>query len=224
MAKTLSITKRSLIGKANSTIVIATATAAFVVIFSLVASKALMGQASYQNRVISAKKKALTQLRSDLSARDSLVSSYNAFVGAQQNVLGGSSQGTGPLDGDNAKLVLDALPSKYDFPQVTSSVEQLVTSQQMQFQGMNGLDDEIKQQANNTSPSPKPAAMPFQVQVNGSYQSMQNLIGVFERSIRPIQIQRLQFSGDQTSMSSTIDAQTYYQPETSLSIKTEVVK
>jgi hypothetical protein len=72
MARTNSFTKRSLINKANSTIVIATAVAAFVLVFALVAGNSLSGQVGYQNKVINAKKKALKQLEADLQARDSL--------------------------------------------------------------------------------------------------------------------------------------------------------
>jgi len=56
MARAISSTKRTLITKANSRMVVTTAVAAFVVIFSLVAAKALLSQATYQNRVISKKK------------------------------------------------------------------------------------------------------------------------------------------------------------------------
>jgi hypothetical protein len=131
MARTTSLTKRSLINKANSTIVIATALAAFVVVFALVAGHSLIGQIAYQNRVIDAKKQALRTLKSDLEARDTLVESYKAFVSDKVNVLGGQADGTGDHDGDNAKLVLDALPSKYDFPALTTSLEKMITDQHL---------------------------------------------------------------------------------------------
>ncbi|HSD56394.1 MAG TPA: hypothetical protein VLA92_04555, partial [Candidatus Saccharimonadales bacterium] len=58
--------KRALISKANSSMVVATSIAAFVFVFCGIASKTLISQASYQNRVIAAKKKALSTLKSDL--------------------------------------------------------------------------------------------------------------------------------------------------------------
>ena len=224
MAKTASFTKRALIGKANSTIVIATAIAAFVVVFCAVASKALISQASYQNRVISAKKKALSTLQSDLNARDSLVSSYKTFVDTPQNVLGGNPEGTGGQDGDNAKIVLDSLPAQYDFPALATSLDILIQSQGLTILGISGTDDEVSQTANQLSADPQPIAMPFQIQVGGSYESIRGLVNVFERSIRPFQILKVEISGNEGSMTAIIDAQTYYQPEKSLNIKTEVVK
>lgn len=224
MARTNSFTKRSLISKANSAMVIATTMAAFVLVFALVAGKALVGQVAYQNRVISTKKTALAQLKTDLSARDSLQQSYKAFVAQNPNVLGGSASGTGDKDGDNAKLILDALPSKYDFPALTTSLEKIITEQNLKIVSINGTDQEVDQASKQTSPDPQPVAMPFQVQVNGSYPSVQTLTNVFLHSIRPFQIQTLELSGDESSMTATIAAQTFYQPEKSLKIKQEVVK
>lgn len=224
MARTPSSTKRSLISEANSRIVVSTAIAAFVVIFSLVACKALASQASYQNRVISEKKKALSQLESDLNARDSLVASYKAFVGTNENVLGGNPNGTGDNDGDNAKIVLDALPSKYDFPALTTSLEKMITAQKLTIGNIAGTDDEIAQQAKQSATTPAPISMPFQVQVTGSYGNVQSLVGAFEHSIRPFDIQSMDLSGSESSMSLSIKAQTFYQPEKSLKITTEVVK
>jgi len=62
------------------------------------------------------------------------------------------------------------------------------------------------------------------VQVNGSYASIQALVDVFLKSIRPFQIQTIELSGDEGNMTATIDAQTYYQPEKTLKIKDEVVQ
>ena len=224
MAKTQSLTKRNLITQANKRIVTATAVAAFVVVFSLFAAKSLIGQAAYQNKVISGKKKAVAQLKADLNARDDLVTSYKAFVGTQQNIIGGNPTGTGAKDGDNAKIILDALPSKYDFPALTTSLEKIINDQGLQITSISGTDDEIAQSANQSSSSPQPVAMPFQIQVNGSYAAVQNLISVLDRSIRPFKIKSVELTGNDSSMVASISGQTYYQPEKNLNIKTEVVK
>jgi hypothetical protein len=66
--------------------------------------------------------------------------------------------------------------------------------------------------------------MPFQVQVSGSYQSIQGLVDLFNRSIRPFQIQSIEVSGGQANMTATISAQTFYQPEKTFKVSTEVIK
>ena len=204
--------------------VLASAVAAFALIFTLVAGKSLLGQVGYQNRVIDTKKTALKQLQADLAARDSLEQSYKQFVDDDPNVLAGTIAGTGERDGDNAKLVLDALPSKYDFPALTTSLEKIITGQNLNILGISGTDDEANQADKQISPNPEPVPMPFQVQVSGSYTSVQSLIDVFLRSIRPFQIQTMELAGDESSMSATITAQTFYQPEKSLEITQKVVQ
>ncbi|HKU19213.1 MAG TPA: hypothetical protein VJP80_08180 [Candidatus Saccharimonadales bacterium] len=224
MARTTAFTKRTLITKANSNMVLATTIAGFVLVFSLVAGKSLISQMAYQNKVISVKRTAVNQLNSDLAARDSLQQSYDNFVAQNPNFLGGDPNGTGSKDGDNATLVLDALPSTYDFPALTTSIESIVGSQNLKILAITGTDQEATQGANQSSPSPQAVAMPFQVQVNGSYQSVQSLVNVMLSSIRPFQVQTLQLSGDEGSMNATITAQTFYQPGKSLKIKSEVVQ
>ncbi len=218
-------TKRVMIDKANVTVVIAVSIAVFVTIFCLVASKALLSQRAYQARVIGAQEQARDQLQANIKAADALTTSYKAFASAPQNVIGGSATGSGERDGDNARIVLDALPSKYDFPALATSLEKLIKGQNLAIASITGTDDESNQQATSASDSPKPVEMPFKVSVSGNYDSVQNLIKVFELSIRPININQLTFKASQGgSLSLDVDAKTYYQPEKGFEFKTEVVK
>lgn len=224
MAKvTSSMTKRSMIDKANSTMFASIAIAAFLVVFCLVSANTLISQASYQNKIISAKKDAVDQLKTNLDARDSLVTSYKAFVDTQQNVLGGNPAGSGPLDGDNAKIVLDSLPSKYDFPALATSLEQMIKSQNLQIQNISGTDQEVEQQKDSEG-NPVAVAMPFEIQVTGSYDAIQGLVAMMDRSIRPFQITTMELDGSQSTMMATINAVTYYQPEKTFKVLTEDIK
>jgi Tfp pilus assembly protein PilO len=215
--------KRLLINQANSRIVAVTTAASFIVVFCLVASYTLVGQLAYQNRVLGKKKAALSQLKTDINSVQTLETSYTAFVQTPQNVLGGNTHGQGGMDGDNAKIVLDALPSKYDFPALATSLEKLALSQGVNIESMTGTDDEVAQ-TDSASSTPAPIAMPFQRTVTGNYASIQTVVKAFEKSIRPIQVQTLQLTGSDQKMQMNITAQTYYQPEKTLNIKREVVK
>jgi hypothetical protein len=223
MAKNNTSAKRVQIDKANARIVVIIAGASALVILSLVASKALLSQRAYQSRVIAEKTKALGQLKSNADAVQKLVISYSAFVGSLDNVLGGNSTGTGDRDGDNAKIVLDALPSKYDFPALATSLEKILTSSNYKIDAITGTDDEVRQQ-NTTTPSPAPVEIPFQITVSGNYGSIKDLLAILERSIRPIQIQTLEFSGNDNNLRATITAKTFYQPAKDLTITTKEVK
>lgn len=217
-------TKRRLLSKANSTTVTITAVAAFVIVFCLVSSKTLLSQAMYQNRVASAKKQTVATLKSDIAATHNLVASYRAFDGAAQNIIGGSNTGNGSNDGSNSKIVLDALPSSYDFPALATSLEKIITGRGLTIQGITGTDDEIAQQDNQGSASPKPVPMPFSIEVSGKYDDIQKLVTDLQNSIRPFQIQTVIVSGSQDNMNLTLTAQTFYQPEKDLSITTKVVR
>jgi len=217
--------KRALIDKANTRIVVYVSVAAFILVFSLVATKTLIGQATYQNRVIGAKRVAVNQLKSDIAASDSLKTSYNAFVGTAQNAIGGNPTGSGPQDGNNAKIILNALPDAYDFPGLTTSLENMLTSQGgVTIDGISGTDQEATFGSNLSSSTPQPQPIPFSISVAGSYSSLQGVISTFERSIRPIQIQTLEVSGTDPNLTMTITAQTYYQPAKSLNITQKVVR
>jgi len=224
MAKAHISTKRIMIDKSQTTMVVAAGIAAFILVFSLVASKSLIGQMTYQNRVISAKKAAVSQLKDNINATTSLVNSYKAFVNTSQNVLGGNPSGTGAQDGDNAKIVLDALPSKYDFPALATSLEKLITGESLQIQSITGTDDEVAQSAKQSSTTPQAVPMPFQISVTGSYKGVQNLIKKFNTSIRPFQIKTIQLTGNQDNMTLTLTAQTFYQPEKDFNVTKKVIE
>ncbi len=215
--------KRIGVNKANARIVAVTAGAAFLVVFFLVATYSLFGTLKYQNRIIDAKKTAVSQLRANLTATDSLVKSYTTFADSPQNFIGGTTNGTGAQDGNNPKIVLDALPSKYDFPALAASLEKVASDQQVQIESITGTDDEIAQ-SEQTSDTPTPVEIPFEIKITGDYAAVQRMIAAFDHSIRPIQIQTLQIAGDQKQLSLAVTAKTYYQPEKTLNIQTKVIK
>jgi hypothetical protein len=224
MGKMTLSTKRLQINQANVTIVIATSIAAFVTIFSLVAARALISQYSYQSKVIAKKEVAKMQLQANIVAVNSLLNSYQQFVSQPDNIIGGTATGQGDRDGDNARIILDALPSKYDFPAVATSIEKLVTERNAKIVKITGTDDEVNQQATESSATPEPVEIPFEVGAESNYQTAQDLIGVFERSIRPVKLTGLTLAGKDSTLTLTLKAKTYYQPEKALSIKSEVVK
>lgn len=217
--------KRNLIDKANTRMVAYVGVAAFLLVFSAVATKTLASQIKYQNHVISAKKKARNQLQADIAATSTLKSSYDKFVSQTPNVIGGDPQGTAQKDGNNAKIVLDALPSGYDFPGLATSLDNLLSAQNnVHINSITGTDDEVAQGSNESSADPQPVPIPFSVSVSSDYGGVQNVIGVFEHSIRPMQIQTMNLSGNTGNITMTLTAQTYYQPAKSLNTRTEIVK
>ncbi|HSW37404.1 MAG TPA: hypothetical protein VLG37_03495 [Candidatus Saccharimonadales bacterium] len=225
MKKPTLSTKRVAIDKAQTQMVIAVGIAAFISVFALVAAHALWGQKGYLGRVTAEKEKAHKQLQANVKAVDSLVTAYKAFVSTSTNAIGGNSGGNGDNDGDNAKIILDALPPQYDFPGLASSLEKVLGDRGFSVGGIGGTDDQLTQQTNTSSPSPQAVIMPFTFSViNANYGSVQNLISVLQKSIRPIQIDKLELSGATNSMQLVVTAHTYYQPAKNLKITTKEVK
>jgi hypothetical protein len=225
MAKLEMTTKHIAIDKANAQIVIIVAVTAFITIFCLVASKAVLSQNAYQSRVISAKEKAHQQLQKNIKAVSDLGVSYKAFDGTATNVIGGTATGSGDNDGSNSKIILDALPPAYDFPALTSSLEKILTDRGLKISAINGTDDQINQQSNISSPMPQPVPIPFTFTVSdANYSSVQQLVKALQSSIRPIAIDSLDISGGTNNMSVTVTAHTYFQPAKSLKVTTKVIK
>jgi len=218
-------TKRVAISKANAQMVAIVALASFISVFCLVASRAVFSQIRYQARVTTAKEKAHEQLEKNIETFSSLQTAYNLFNKAPTNVIGGNLNGAGDNDGSNSKIILDALPSTYDFPALTSSLEKILADNNLKVTSITGTDDQVNQQGNAASPTPQPVSMSFAFTVeNANYTSIRQLITRLQQSIRPIVIDSADFSGGQDNMTATVNGHTYYQPAKSVSITKKVVK
>lgn len=216
--------KRIAIDKANTTLVAAVAVASFIVIFSIVASQALVEQMSYQTKVIKQKEIARNTLKDNLVAAEKLDTAYREFVNSPSNALGGNPAGTGSKDGDNARIVLDALPSKYDFPGLATSIEKLIKENNFNLDSIEGTDDEITQAAAASSANPQAIEIPLSLVVNTPPERGKELLQLFERSIRPFQIKKLTITSSENSLELSTDVVTFFQPEKNLDLKKEVVK
>lgn len=220
------LTKRALISKANKRTVVVTSFAVFIFIFTAVATNALVKEMLYQNRVISARKDALQVAEASRDAVRDLETSYKAFTSTPQNLIGGNPSGTGDRDGDNAKIILDALPPRYDYPALTTSLEKIVTSHGLQFVSMIGNDDAIAQQENTSSATPAPVEMPFEFSVKGDYDACQDLVKSLEQSIRPFQIQAVELlaSTGEGDVTIKVIGKTFFQPAKNLNVNEETVQ
>jgi hypothetical protein len=211
-------TKRNQIDKDKTKIFIIIAIISVVSVGALMISKGLWSQASYYGKVAGKKDDAKKQLEANKNAITALSQSYKSFAETSPNLLGGSPTGSGDRDGDNAALILDALPNKYDFPALASSVEKLLTGNAIN--SITGVDDIIVQQA---AAATGPVEIPFSVDIRSSYGSLSTLIDTFNLSIRPIQLTRLELSGSNADLQAIIQAKSYYQPELGLQIVEEQV-
>jgi hypothetical protein len=126
------------IDKANSVIVGMTSAAVFIMIFSLISCKSLLSQRSYNSRLGTAQQASLDKLKADVSAENVLFSHYQTFISPSQNIINGSSSGSGVNDGNNAQIILDALPSQYDFPALVTSMQALLNRESVKLDSIGG--------------------------------------------------------------------------------------
>jgi hypothetical protein len=210
--------KHLAIDKANTQMVAIVAVAAFITVFCLVAAKTVFSQYLYQSKVMSTENAALSQLKTNVSNYQTLVNAYNKFETGRPiklaNTVAGSSN-------DNSQIVLDALPAAYDFPGLTSTIENILDQTGMQVTGITGTDEGTGQ-SSSANPSPQPMPFGFSVS-NASYASTQQLIQVLQQSIRPISIDTINITASNGSLTVTVAAHSYYKPAKTVNISTETV-
>lgn len=228
MAKLAKTNKHVQIDKSQSTMMAIIIAASVVTIFCLVSSKALLSHAAYQRKVVNANHAAVKQLQSNVTAANQLVQQYTkVFEGASpQNIIGGqndTSPTAQPPNGDNARVVLDALPSTYDFPALLSSVSKILAGDSIANQQVSGTDDSASiNNSSTTSPTPQPIQL--NISGTGTYISVQAFITDLERSIRPFDVTSVQLSGPQNQLNFSITVTTYFQPAKSLTYTTKEIK
>ncbi len=225
--KTHKSVKHEIIDKDNTNTVIAVAAATFVVVFCLFAARALFSQSLYHGRVISEKEKALTQLRTNQQELSTLEASYSTFNGQSTNILGGSSTGAGTLDGNNAQIVLDALPNAYDYIGLSSSFEQLLRDGGYTIESIGGSEQGGLSDATTTattgSSSSVATEIPYSLSFIASTERTQDFIQTLERSIRPIYVDAIQIQAGENTLLTGLTLRTFYADEKSFTLgSTEV--
>jgi len=202
------------IDRAQERLIILVSLSVVVTIFCLVSAKALLDYASYHRHELAAKQLVIKQLEASITTANSLESQYTSFNSVNPNFIGGKNTtdpNASPPDGDNARLVLDALPSKYDFPALISSVSKILTNNSITSPGIAGSDLSA---TTVSTPSVTPTAVEIPLSINGlvSYAGAQNLIRDLERSIRPFNVTNLDFGGTNSTISISAGLTTYFQP------------
>ncbi len=214
--------KQVQIDKTNTVVVATIAVASACLVFSIIATKALWGQASYNKKVITAKESTVRQLEANIASINDLNKSYRAFVAEPTNIIGGSSTGTGDRDGDNAKITLDSLPSVYDFPGTISGINKILITTGVVDININGTDQEVENAAKENTAI---TSIPLTISAGGNLESTQSLLTALDQSIRPMNVNSIEYSTDSNGeLTVTVKLDTWYQPKKKFEVKTEVVR
>lgn len=220
--------KRLQINKAQSRLLMVIAIATILSVFFLVSTKTLLSQAAYQKRLIDTRRDAVKQLQENVKSANSLVQNYEqVFEGTSPtNLIGGRrdpAPNATPPNGTNARVVLNALPSSYDFPALITSVTKILNDNAISSPSISGTDESVTL-VTDPEAEPQPQTVKLNVGGSGSYGNVQKLVTDLERSIRPFNISNLQIRGSDSQMFITMNVDTYFQPSKTLTIGTKEVK
>ena len=208
-------TKRQAIESAKQTVLIAVVIASIIVSVGLVTTNFLYDLGRYNARVISEKEAALDTIEANIDSVDDLVTSFQAFE-AGPDLL--SNQG----DKQNSSVVLDALPSKYDFPALATAMESLVRENGLRLESFGGQDNTTA--AIQSAAQPTPQEIPFTLVVVGSYEDVQGFMVKLQNTIQPMTVDQIKLSGSDNDIRAELSLRTFYQPSVSLDVETKDIQ
>jgi hypothetical protein len=217
--------KQLQIDKTSQKMIIFASIASFLLIFTLFSAKTLVARMNYQNKVINAKSIARNNLIKNVASNESLLSAYQNFNNATTNLMGLQTNSASVNSGNNAKLILDALPSEYDFPALATSLQGLLSSTGVTVSGLTGSDLSTGASSGASSiPIAGTTPIPFSFNVTGNSDNVLNTMKIFEKSIRPFQFKSFTISGSNASLSLSVNAETFYLPAQNFQVKMESVQ
>ena len=198
--------KRSAISKAKSTVLTTVVIASIVISFAIVTINFLWDLRGYNTRVLGQKQIAKQILEQNVQSADALKTQFEIFE-----------------NGDiKSQEVLDALPSKYDYAALITSLDALAKRSGMSLEGFTGTDE--SDTALQMHISPQPVEIPFSITVNGRYDDLKKFLDTLDKSIRPLQVNSMIITGSDNNIKAEISITTYYQPQADINVELKEVQ
>jgi hypothetical protein len=192
------------------------AIAAVAVSFCVATGQYLFGRWVHNNKVIAAKNEASDTLSRNIVNSKELKQNVDALVASQAL----ASVKTNEAD-QNAKSVLDALPTTFDSAALGTSLQQAILNRSgVAIENLTVPQDVPAEQLLTSTPQ----EMQFSFVISGSYPQIQSAILDIERTIRPIKILTMNLTGSDTNLRASVEAATYYQPAKSVTLGEEVIR
>lgn len=226
--KKLNIDKHQTISKDTKIITIVVSVTIFITIFAIFGLKDFLSLRSFQQKIIVADTTAYNQLNNDINSANILVKNYNKFLNNKSKTIQNirSTIITPTTKGfhyNGATMVLDAMPTTYDYPATESYLQNMLDSINQGNDTFSINNNSGGQSAGVFSTSAAPVT--FSISANSiNYQALIQLVQVMKNSVRPITINSLSISGSNNSMTVNITAQLYYQSSQTFSISQTEIK
>lgn len=207
MATKKTLDKRTL--SVNNYIAIVAALSLLAILVTGFVVNVLGKQFIMNTKVIVGKQKAIGDLDTKIENANSLIDSYKNL-------------------GSTRELIEHAMPNTTDFPQMVTIINNAAQSSGVRVKSMNpkvtSVGSTSKKESTSTSDSTEAKEYQFGMDVEGSYPRVRDFIKNLELSARPIRVDAITIKGSGESLTMSIRATTYYQPEATLEDKKEPVK
>lgn len=214
--------KRQQIEKANRSMFAWVAGASVIVAFAVVAAQFMVQQGLFNEKVLSEKRATDRTLTENLQSVDTLKEEVNVLL-ANNNLAASRAQS----DDSNLQVVLDALPPSQDSLNLGTSLQSVFLGSRVQriesisVDGGASIDSAVEDASVQDTDGPQ--EIPFRFTVVGNYNQIRDALGALQRSIRPIKITSVGVEGTDTSLTATVEAVTYYQPEKTIELRERTV-
>lgn len=187
------------------------AIASAIVVIGIVASMKVFNAINYQLRINGALAETADIMHDNVSRVDKLISKVNTL---KTNKL---LSMTNLKDNDSTvfQIVIDSLPTEDDRVALSSSLQNKIlfgtgaTIEQINID-QDRLATSSSLDASSDPGFPIAKKIPFKAVVKGGYEEVQQALKNIEKTIRPIQINKLTIEGSGENLTMTIDAVTYY--------------
>ncbi len=223
----VALRKRTQISKANRTMFLWIAGASAIVGAALVVSIFLAQKLWYNEKVLAAKQETVTVL----ARNNEIVEDLEGEIKVLDTNTALSSVKANPTD-QALQVILDALPSDANSLALGASLQnKLLTGVQgldlvsLQVDPVVGLETLTSEDSGAVVEEGAETAniITFRFVVNGEYAALKQVLQNLERSIRTVQVTAVKIETQSTGPVMTVDAQAFYEPETTIQLRKEPV-
>lgn len=214
--------KRQQIASANKMIFVWVIVASVAIAFCGVTMQFLVRQAIFNQKIIGAKLETQGTLSKNLENVNKLKQNVDALEADTRL----ASVKANPGD-TNLKVVLDALPTADDRTALGASLQQVILPKSgvnvSDLTTVTASDDTTGDVAGAVTDSKTPTSS-FNFAATGSYDSVKTMLGDLERTIRPINVQKLALQSSDGQVKATVDGVSYYSPQLTVKLGKKTLK
>ncbi|HLB41217.1 MAG TPA: hypothetical protein VJJ83_05480 [Candidatus Babeliales bacterium] len=180
-----------------------------VLVISVLLSRQLWGDVSFNQKVTSRKSAVNKTLEQNASLLDTIKSNFEVLE----------------KDGPQPNLVLDALPTDLAYDNIGSEFEQAAARSGARLVLIAPqLVTDPNATAAETSSVAGVQEVQFRATATGSYQALQDFLKNLELNIRPLQVNGVTVSGEGSDLSLDVTFITYFRPVASVEPQVEVLR